>query len=153
MKPVTFLVGALATLVAAAPTKEVSKRGGGFDGINNFNFANENFAYLSSIDSLDFALLAQLGSVNGFDVFNNFNGLFSSSAFDIQSILAFQQLQTVLQLAQVGVFNQFDLASLSFNSLDLGLINNIGGFDINSLINSAVVPQIQQVISSTSCKS
>jgi hypothetical protein len=150
MKPVTFIVGALATLATAAPTKEVvEKRGGGFDGINNFNFVDDNFAYLASIGGLDFQLLAQLNQVNQFDVFGQFGGLFNANQFDIQNILAFQQLQTLLQFASLGVFNSFDLSSLAFSGLNLGLINNIGGFDINSLIASSLVPQIQGVISQT----
>jgi len=154
MKPVTFIVGALATLATAAPTKEVvEKRGGGFNGINNFNFVDDNFAYLASIGGLDFQLLAQLGSVNQFDVLGQFGGLFNANVFDIQNILAFQQLQTLLQFAQLGVFNQFDLSSLAFSGLNLGLIGGINSFDINSLISSSLVPQIQGVISQTNCKS
>ncbi len=51
-----------------------------------------------------------------------------------------------MQLAQLGVFNEFSLSSLNFNSLDFGLINSLSSFDLNSQIEASVIPQVQQVI-------
>lgn len=146
MKPVSIIVGALATLATAAPASE--PRGAvDLSQLNNFEFSNNNFAYLGVVNNLDFQLLEQLGQVNNLNLLE-FQNVFAAQQFNLQSILQFQQLQTLLQFAQVGLFNQFDLSSLNFNQLNLGLINNLNGFDLNSQINAALVPQITSVIQS-----
>lgn len=150
MKPVSILVGALAAVATAAPTKEIETRSNFDLGLlNNLNgFNNLNLNYLLNINSLDLQLLAQLGSVNNFNVLG-FQNLFQSNVFDLNAILQLQQLEMVLQLAQLGLFNGFDLSSLAFNQLNLGLINNIGGFDFNSLIDNSLVPQITSIAQQT----
>ncbi len=146
MKPTTIIFSALAAVGYAAPAKEVDTRSS-FDlsQLNNLNFQNQNFEYLNVINSLDLQLLAQLGQVNNFNVLS-FQGLFNQNSFDINSLLQFQQLQMVLQLAQLGLFNGFDLSSLNFNNLNFGLINSVSSFDVNSLIDQSLAPQITQVI-------
>jgi hypothetical protein len=146
MKPVSIIVGALAAFASAAPAKEARSA---FDlsQVNNLEFNNLNFAYLGVVNQLNLQLLEQLGQVNNLNVLN-FQSLFSSNSFDLNAALQFQQLQTVLQFAQLGLFNQFDLSGLNLNALNLGLINNVGGFDLNSQVDAGLVPQLNQVISS-----
>ena len=146
MKFSTIIYSALAAVALAAPAKEVATRSS-FDlsQLNNLNFANQNFAYLNTINSLDIQLLSQLGSVNNFNILS-FQNLFQQSQFSLQSLLEFQQLQMVLQLAQLGLFNGFDLSTLNLGALNFGLINSVSGFDINSLIDQSLGPQITQVI-------
>lgn len=154
MKPVSILVGALAAVATAAPTvpttKEIETRASFDLGLlNNLNrFNNVNLNYLLNINSLNLQLLAQLGNVNNFNVLG-FQGLFQSNVFDLNALLQLQQLEMVLQLAQLGLFNGFDLSTLAFNQLNLGLINNIGGFDFNTLIDNSIVPQITSIAQQT----
>jgi hypothetical protein len=144
MKCVSIIVGALAAFTVAAPTKETRSQ---FDAsqLNNFQFSNLNLNYLNVVNSLNLQLLEQLGSVNNLNVVE-FQSLFQSQNFQLQEVLQFQQLQMVLQLAQLGLFNGFDLSSLNFNQINLGLINNLNGFDLNSVVDQSLVPQITQVV-------
>lgn len=143
MKPTSLLVSALATVALAAPAKEI--RGIDFSGVNNLNSFNSiDIQYLAAVNSLDLALLAQLGNVNNFNV-NGFQNLFQGQNFDLNAVLQLQQLQTLLSLGQVGVLNGFDLSGLNLGTLNLGLVNNIGGFDFSQLIDQSLVPQIQTV--------
>ncbi|CAK7214119.1 hypothetical protein SCUCBS95973_002030 [Sporothrix curviconia] len=147
MKTTSILFSALAATVAiAAPAQDVQARTS-FDlsQLNNLSFENQNFQYLNVVNSLDLQLLSQLGSVNNFNILS-FQNLFQQSEFSLQSLLEFQQLQMVLQLAQLGLFNGFDLSSLNFNNVNFGLINGVSNFDVNSLIDQSLVPQITQVI-------
>ncbi|OAA62571.1 hypothetical protein SPI_04111 [Niveomyces insectorum RCEF 264] len=146
MKAVSIIVGALAAVVSAAPAKEVEARTS-FDlsQLNNLAFSNQNFQYLNIVNSLDLQLLSQLGSTNNFNILS-FQNLFQSNSFDLNALLEFQQLQMVLQLAQLGLFNGFDLSSLNFNSLNFGLINSVSSFDVNSIVDQSLAPQIAQVI-------
>jgi len=149
MKPVTLLVSALATLIAAAPTEKAVEKRANFDlsQLNNLNSFNQvNLNYLLNINSLDLQLLGSLGAVNNFDILA-FQGLFQAQAFDLQAILQLQQLQTLLQFQRLGVFNQFDLAGLQLDLLQLGLINNVGVLDLAQFIPSNVVTQVQTVAS------
>ncbi|KAG8422481.1 hypothetical protein J3459_010330 [Metarhizium acridum] len=167
MKLSTVLAGTFAALVAAAPAPApvaeaevqadtsvalpVFERGA-FDAkrVNNLNFKQQDLSYLFSLNrqSLNFDLLQRLALQNNFNVFA-FQDLFNVGTFNINALLQFQQLQTVLAIAQTGVFNQFDLAGLNLGALNLGLINGIGAFDIGSIIDVALVPQIQSVVAST----
>lgn len=147
MKAISVLVSALATVAIAAPTKEVEERANRFDfsRVNNLSrFNSLDIQYLASLNSLDLNLLAQLGQVNNFNV-NGFQNLFQGNTFDLNTILQLQQLQTLLSLGQVGVLNSFDLSGLNLGTLNLGLVNNIGGFDFSQLIDQSLIPQIQTV--------
>ena len=149
MKAVSIIVGALAAFTTAAPTKEVAPRGS-FD-INQFNglnFGNQQFQYLGLVNNFDLALLQQLSINNNFNALQ-FSGLFSNNVFDLASLLQFQQLSTVLQLGQLGVFNQFDLSSLAFNQFNFALLqNSIGGLNLGGFIDQSLSPQLAAVIAS-----
>ncbi|KAK1831343.1 hypothetical protein QBC39DRAFT_408284 [Podospora conica] len=157
MKFTTIIVSALATLVAAAPApadKAVEKRVS-FDA-NIFNqFGGQNFAYVANINNFNFQLLQQLAQQQNFDILA-FQGIFQQNAqFDVANLLAFQQLHTITQLAQLGVFNGFDLGGLNLGGFGLGagafqlgvLQNGIGNFGLNTLIQGNQLNTIQQITS------
>ncbi|KAH6635365.1 hypothetical protein B0J18DRAFT_45456 [Chaetomium sp. MPI-SDFR-AT-0129] len=152
MKPVTFLVSALATLAVAAPAAPVTDleaRSFNFDinalnGLQNFQQVNLN--YLLNINSLQLGLLGNLASINNFNVLQ-FQGLFQQQSFDIAALLQLQSLQTFLQIHQLGVLSGFDLASLQLQQLNLGLLNNVGVLDLQQFISPNVVGQVQTVAS------
>ena len=147
MKAATIFVSALATLAAAAPTtKEVAERAT-FDlsQVNNLgNFNQQNLNYLLNINSLQLNLLGQLGSANNFNILS-FQNLFQSQTFDLNALLQFQQLQMVLQLQQLGLFNGFDLSTLNLAAVQLGLLGNIGSLDLTQFIQASALPQIQVI--------
>lgn len=163
MKLSTVLAGTFAAFVTAAPAAApvaeaevdapvalpVFERGV-FDAkrVNNLNFRQQDLSYLFALNqgSFNFGLLQQLALQNNFNIFA-FQDLFNVGTFNINALLQLQQLQTVLAIAQTGVFNQFDLAALNLGALNLGLINGIGAFDIASIIDVGLVPQIQSVVS------
>lgn len=152
MKPVTFLVSALATLAIAAPAAPVTDleaRSFNFDinalnGLQNFQQVNLN--YLLNINSLQLGLLGNLANINNFNVLQ-FQGLFQQQSFDIAALLQLQSLQTFLQIHQLGVLSGFDLASLQLQQLNLGLLNNIGVVDLQQFISPNVIGQVQSVAS------
>ncbi|EOO03856.1 hypothetical protein UCRPA7_457 [Phaeoacremonium minimum UCRPA7] len=150
MKFSGILAGAFATLAVAAPTKEVEARTAIdlslLNGLSNFNAID--IQYLNVINSLDLQLLNTLAVNNNFNSLA-FQGLFQNNVFDLNSILQLQQLQTLLQFANLGVFNQFDLASLQLQQLQLGLVSGIGGFDFSSIIDQSLVPQITAIAQQT----
>ncbi|KAL2153203.1 hypothetical protein VTH82DRAFT_4358 [Thermothelomyces myriococcoides] len=156
MKPVTFLVSALATLAAAAPavpavpaasSGNLDERAFVFD-INAFNgfrsFKQVDLNYLLNINSLQLALLGNLASVNNLNILQ-FQPLFQHQVFDIQSLLQLQSLHTFLQISQLGVLNGFDLSTLRLEHLNLGLLNNISIIDLQQFISPAVVPQVKSI--------
>jgi hypothetical protein len=160
MKPVSLLVSALAATVAAAPAPAKSEErsvgsgfGGGFGGLdlsgfNNFNFNNDNFGYLFGINSLDLNQLLLLGQVNNFG-FSGFGDVFNSNVFDIQALLQLQQIATLLQFQNVGLFNGFDLSSLALQQLNLGLLNNVGVLDLGQFVDSGSLGQISAIAQQT----
>lgn len=148
MKFSTIFAGALAAVASAAPTE---KRGSlDISQLNNLqSFNSLDINYLNRINSLDLQLLNTLAVQNNFNALA-FQGLFQGQAFDVNALLQLQQLQTILQLGQVGVFNAFDLSSLNLQALQLGLINNVGAFDLGSLIDASLIPQITAISEQTS---
>jgi len=154
MKTSSILVGALAAVATAAPTA-VEPRGnrdfsrfGDFSGLNNFDFLNQDLQYLSLVNSLDFNVLAQLSSVNNFDVFQ-FNGLFGGNQFDLAAALQLQTINTFIQLGSLGAFNSLDLNGLLFNQLNFGVLQqDLFNFNLGGLVNQAVIPQVVAVIQS-----
>lgn len=157
MKAVTILVGALAAVVAAAPAaapaplKELDSRNvidlSGLNGLNRFR--NDNFNYLTGLNGgLDLALLLQLGQAQNFNVLQ-FQNLFVNDVFGVAELLQFEQLRSLLQLSQLGVFNGLDLRTLQFNSLQFGLLSNVGNFGFGSLIDSGLNPQIAAIAAQT----
>ncbi|KAI1648654.1 hypothetical protein F4815DRAFT_42131 [Daldinia loculata] len=151
MKATTILVSALAAVATAAPTAITTpeKRAivdlGAF---NNFGFANQDLQYLLAINQFDLQSFAQLAAFNNLNI-GNFQGLFANNGFDINALLQLQQIALLSQLGGLGIFSNFDLSSIQLNVFDLGLIGGIGGFDISSLIDQSLVPQIQAIIQKT----
>ncbi|KAH6631777.1 hypothetical protein F5144DRAFT_547830 [Chaetomium tenue] len=155
MKPVTFIISALATLAIAAPAApaapatDLEARSFQFDinafnGLKNFNQVNLN--YLLNINSLQLGLLGNLANVNNLNILQ-FQGLFQQQNFDLQGLLQLQSLHTFLQIHQLGVLGGFDLASLQLQQLNLGLLNNVGVLDLQQFISPNVVGQVQTVAS------
>jgi hypothetical protein len=145
MKASTIFVSLFATMAAAAPTeKRTNFDLGLLNNLNNFNQVNLN--YLLNINSLDLNLLGALGQNNNFDILG-FQNLFQAQQFDLQAILQLQQLQTLLQFGQAGLFNGFDLQQLQLQQLQLGLLNNLGGVNFDQFISPNVVTQVQTVAS------
>jgi hypothetical protein len=155
MKPVTFIISALATLAIAAPAApaapatDLEARSFQFD-INAFNglksFNQVNLNYLLNINSLQLGLLGNLANVNNLNILQ-FQGLFQQQTFDLQALLQLQSLHTFLQIHQLGVLGGFDLASLQLQQLNLGLLNNVGVLDLQQFISPNVVGQVQTVAS------
>ncbi len=146
MKFSTIFVSGMATLAAAAPAKEVTERSS-FDlsSLNNLNNFNQlNFNYLLNINSLELSQLGLLGNSNNFNVLS-FQSPFQNKSFDIEALLQFQQLQMLLQFQQLGLFNEFDLSSLNLQSVQLGLLGNVGSLDLSQFIQSSAIPQIQVI--------
>jgi hypothetical protein len=147
MKFSTIFAGALAAVASAAPTE---KRGSldiaQLNNLQGFNSLDIN--YLNRINSLDLQLLQSLAVNNNFNALA-FQGLFQNNAFNVNQLLQLQQLQTILQLGQLGIFNAFDLSNLNLQILQLGLINNVGAFDLTSLIDGSLIPQITAISQQT----
>lgn len=148
MKSIAIIVSALAATIVAAPAKEVRSSGFDLSGVNNLGFSNLNFNYLSNINSLDLNSLLLLSQGNNFDL-SGFSSLFNSNSFDVNALLQLQQLEMLIQIQQLGLFNGFDLSSLAFSPLNFGLINNVGGLDLNQFIDGSLFPQIQAIAQQT----
>jgi hypothetical protein len=146
MKFSAVLISALAAVASAAPTKQAEPRGS-IDAslFNNFQFNSQDLSYLSVINSLDFQVLQQLATVNNLNL-NNFASLFSNNAFNLNSIIQLQQIQSLIQLQQIGVLGGFDLSNFGLSQVNLGIINNIGSVDLTQFIDASLVPQIQTII-------
>lgn len=139
----------LVATVAAMPATTPNEKRTGIDAgkLNQLICKQTDLNYLLGVNKLDLGLFQRLGIHNNFDVLQ-FQTLFTTGTFDVVSLLRMQQLHTLLVVAQTGVFNNFDLATLQLGSLDLALINNIGTVGLNQFIDVAVVPQIQTISSS-----
>ncbi|KAL7629045.1 hypothetical protein AAE478_000563 [Parahypoxylon ruwenzoriense] len=150
MKPVTLIVSALAAVAAAAPTSASTEKRGIVDlnAFNNFGFANQDLQYLLAINGFNLQAFAQLASFNNLNI-GGFQNLFVNNAFDVNALLQLQQIALLSQLGGLGLFGNFDLSTLQLNVFDLGLINGIGGFNIGSLIDQSLIPQIQAIIQQT----
>ncbi|OTA69541.1 hypothetical protein K449DRAFT_428997 [Hypoxylon sp. EC38] len=149
MKPTTFLVSALAAVASAAPTTTTEKRTAiDLGAFNNFGFANQDLQYLLAINGFNLQAFAQLAAFNNLNI-GGFQNLFVNNVFDVNSLLQLQQIALLSQLGGLGVFGNFDLSALQLNVFDLGLIGGIGGFDVSSLIDQTLVPQIQTIIQQT----
>lgn len=140
-----ILAGALAAVSAVAAPTESKRADFNLAGLNNLAFNSLDLNYLNVINAVDLALLQQLAINNNLNALA-FQNVFAASVFDVQAALQLQQLQTLLQLGQLGVFNQFDLSSLNLQVLQLGLIQNVGAFDLGSLIDASLVPQISAIV-------
>ncbi|ORY65359.1 uncharacterized protein BCR38DRAFT_195977 [Pseudomassariella vexata] len=140
----TLIVSVLAAVTSAAPAKHQARQVD-LSLLNNLAFAQQDLAYLSSINSVDLQLLAQLNSVNNFDILS-FQSLFEKNVFDVQALLQLQQIQMLVQLQSLGVLGGFDLSTLQLNSLNFGLIQAVGGIDLTQFIDAGLIPQIQTIV-------
>lgn len=157
MKLSTILAGALVALVSAAPTESPSslteprdamEQRGAFDAkkLNNLNFKQQDLNYLRKLNNVDLQVFQNLGRNNNFNVLV-FQDLFNSNNFNLNSLLQFQQLNTILAIAGTGIFNGIDLAQLNFGALNLGLVGGIGGVNLDQFIEVVNLPQIQTIAS------
>ncbi|KAI0428293.1 hypothetical protein F5Y09DRAFT_291789 [Xylaria sp. FL1042] len=150
MKASTIFVSALAAVASAAPATTTTEKRTAVDlsAFNQFSFANQNLQYFNAINLFDLQAFEQLAAFNNLNI-AAFQGLFSNNVFDINALLQLQQVALLSQLGGLGVFSNFDLSSLSLNGLDLGLVSSLGGFDVSSIIDASLVPQIQAIIQQT----
>ncbi|KAI1395686.1 hypothetical protein F4819DRAFT_500826 [Hypoxylon fuscum] len=150
MKASTIFASVFAAVATAAPTGTTTEKRGVVDigSFNNFNFGNQDLQYLLAINGFNLQAFAQLSAFNNLNI-GNFQGLFVNNVFDVNALLQLQQIALLSQLGGLGVFGNFDLSSLQLSVFDLGLIGGVGGFDISSIIDQALVPQIQTVIQQT----
>ena len=152
MKVSTIIASVFATLAAAAPTTSPVEKRLDLDlgAYNQFSFANDDLQYLNAVNQLDLNAFAKLSTFNNLEIVQFQQVFVQQDVFDINALLQLQQIQLLGQLAGLGIFSNFDLASVQINILDLGLLSDsIGGFDISSLIDQAIVPQIKTKIETT----
>ncbi|TRX96653.1 hypothetical protein FHL15_002555 [Xylaria flabelliformis] len=150
MKASTIFVSALAAVASAAPATVTPEKRGAVDlnAFNQFAFANQNLQYFNAINAFDLQAFEQLAAFNNLNILG-FQSLFSNNVFDLNALLQLQQVALLSQLGGLGVFGNFDLSTLQLGGLNLGVVNAIGGFDISSLIDASLQPQIQSVIQQT----
>ncbi|KAJ6444413.1 Exocyst complex component Sec5 [Purpureocillium lavendulum] len=151
MKFSTLFAGAFAALAAAAPapapgpdadtTGLEARRKFDAGNLNNLIFKQQDLNYLLSINSLDLGLFQTLGINNNLNLLL-FQDLFNVQVFDINSLVRFAQLQTLLAISSTGVFNAFDLSTLNLGSVNFGLIGGVGGVQLGQFIDAGAIPQI-----------
>ncbi|KAI1426906.1 hypothetical protein F5Y12DRAFT_241698 [Xylaria sp. FL1777] len=148
MKASTIFVGALAAVASAAPTTTEKRTSIDLSAFNQFSFADQNLQYFNAINLFDLQAFEQLAAFNNLNI-ASFQGLFSNNVFDINALLQLQQVALLSQLGGLGVFSNFDLSTLNLGGIDLGLVSSLGGFDVSSLIDASLIPQIQAIIQQT----
>ncbi|KAI0022543.1 hypothetical protein F4780DRAFT_180790 [Xylariomycetidae sp. FL0641] len=148
MKPSTILAGAFAAVAVAAPTSSEKRTVVDLNAFNQFGFNSLDLNYLNAINQFDLQSFAQLGSFNNLNLVG-FQTLFQNNVFDVNSLLQLQQVALLSQLGGLGALSNFDLSTVQLNVLDLGLLGNIGSFDVTSIIDQTLVPQLQTVVQQT----
>ncbi|KAM4056724.1 hypothetical protein HRG_003592 [Hirsutella rhossiliensis] len=139
MKISALLTGAFAALAVAVPAPAPapvpnSSSSGALEGrgafnakpFNNLVFNQRDLNYLLKVNSLNLQTFQGLAINNGLNV-GAFQTLFAGNVFDVRALLQFQQLQTLLAVANVGVFNGVDLSRAAFNVIELGALGGVGG--------------------------
>ncbi|OAA61344.1 hypothetical protein ISF_05423 [Cordyceps fumosorosea ARSEF 2679] len=155
MKFSTLIAAAFGAVATAAPAAEPAsalepRRSFDFGGqFNNLIFRQSDFNYLLNINSLDLGLFQQLGINNNLNLLL-FQDIFNVNSFNLNSLLQFQQLQTLLAIAGTGALSGFDLGGLALGGLNLGLVNGIGGVDLRQFVSSTSIPQIESIASQVS---
>ncbi|KAM3538036.1 hypothetical protein ARSEF1564_009042 [Beauveria bassiana] len=150
MKFSTLISAALGAVATAAPapaaeTAALEARSSfDFGQLNNLVFKQNDFNYLLNINSLDLQLFQQLGINNNLNLLL-FQDVFNVNSFDLNSLLQFQQLQTLLAIAGTGALNGFDLGSLALGGLNFGLVNGIRGVDLRQFVSSSSIPEIESI--------
>ncbi|KAI0537591.1 hypothetical protein GGR58DRAFT_342785 [Xylaria digitata] len=150
MKASTIFVSALAAVASAAPTTAATEKRSAVDlaAFNQFGFANQNLQYFNAINAFNLQAFEQLAAFNNLNILG-FQGLFNNNVFDINALLQLQQVALLSQLGGLGIFGNFDLSTLNLAGLNFGVIDSIGGFDIGSLIDASLRPQLASVIQQT----
>ncbi|KAJ6779847.1 hypothetical protein PWT90_00843 [Aphanocladium album] len=140
-------LGAVA-VAAPAPAPEAAgleeRRTFDFGQLNNLVFKQSDFNYLLNINSLNLQLFQQLGRNNNLNVLL-FQDVFNVNSFNLNSLLQFQQLQTLLAIAGTGALNTFDLSGLALGNLNLGLVGGISGVDLRQFVSAGSIPQIESI--------
>lgn len=157
MKFSAVFAGALATLASAAPTTSTSSDNkAGHEAraaidvaqLNNLAFNSLDLGYLSTVNALDVAVLQSLAVNNNLNA-AAFQPLFTAQVFDVNAALQLQQLQTLVALQQVGALGTADLSALQLGALQLGAISNVGAFNLGSLVDASLQPQLISVAGSS----
>ncbi|RYO78723.1 hypothetical protein DL766_006189 [Monosporascus sp. MC13-8B] len=154
MKLTGMLISALAAVASAAPaaTESLEKRGRVDLGeYNNFAFANEDLQYFNAVNELDLRVFVELSARNNLDI-AGFKKVFVRDVLDIDALLQLQQIALLIQLADIGLFRDIDLAIIKIETIDLGILSGIGRFDVASLIDDSLAPKLQDVIRKTKVK-
>ncbi|KAI0200044.1 hypothetical protein F4808DRAFT_175601 [Astrocystis sublimbata] len=146
----TIFVSTLAAVASAAPAATTPEKRVNLDlnAFNKFAFANTDLQYFNAINAFDLQAFAQLAAFNDLQI-GGFQNLFNNNVIDVNALLQLQQLALLSQLGSLGVFGNFDLSTLNLDILNLGLVNGIGNFNLGSLIDSGLKPQIQAIIQKT----
>ncbi|ROT40534.1 hypothetical protein SODALDRAFT_321863 [Sodiomyces alkalinus F11] len=158
MKFFTVVLSALAaTFVTAAPAAVVEETSATalstiearttFD-LSRLNglqgFQNVDLNYLLRLNQVNLNLFQQLGQAQNLNLLA-FSHLFNAQAFDVQSLLQLQQLHTVLAFHQQGLFNNLNLANLHLGGLNLGLIQNVHGINLDQFVDRNVIGRVQLI--------
>ncbi|RYP69207.1 hypothetical protein DL769_005322 [Monosporascus sp. CRB-8-3] len=148
MKPTTMLISTLAAVASAAPAATESRgmrSKVNLGEYNDFSFANDDLQYLNAVNKLDMRALVKLSAFNNLDI-SGFKEVFVRDEIDIEALLQLQQIALLIQLADAGLFDDFDLAIIEIDTIDLGLLSGVGDFDVASLIDDSLAPKLQAVI-------
>ncbi|RYP18394.1 hypothetical protein DL767_009843 [Monosporascus sp. MG133] len=154
MKPTTMLISALAAVASAAPAATgIQEKRGRMDlgEYNNFAFANEELQYFNAINDLDMKALVKLSDSKNLDI-SDFKRVFVRDELDIDALLQLQVVALLSQLAAVGLFDDFDVAVIKVKTIDLGLLSDLGRFDVSSLIDDSLVPNLRDAIKKAEVK-
>ncbi|KAK7956049.1 uncharacterized protein PG986_005271 [Apiospora aurea] len=117
--------------------------------LNNGQFKNLDLAYLNVVNNVDLQALAVLAVQQNLNL-AAFANIFNAQALDLNAVLQLQQLVQLQQLQQLGLLGGVDLAALQLNALNLGVIGNIGGVNLQQFIGADVKNQVQAVVSGAS---
>ncbi|KAK8010402.1 hypothetical protein PG990_009367 [Apiospora arundinis] len=131
---------------AAKQQQDAAKQQEQLNKLNQGKFGNLDLAYLSVVNNIDLNALAGLGAQQNLNL-GAFANIFNQQAFDLNTLLQVQQLVQLQQLQQLGLLGGVNLAALQLQSLNLGVINNLGGINLQQFINAGVKNQVQAVVS------
>ncbi|RDA89467.1 hypothetical protein CP533_1524 [Ophiocordyceps camponoti-saundersi (nom. inval.)] len=150
MKVWSFVATAFATLALAAPTpttKSLEARSR-FDAseLNGLVFNQRDLNYLQSVNSFNLNAFQQLSLNNQLNL-GVFSNVFAGNVFDINSLLALQTMQTLVQVANVVPFGNVNLASVQFAPLELASLGNIGGIGLGQFVDQRQLGVINGVVS------
>lgn len=159
----TILVSALAAFATAAPTSpateapvELSKLSElpglqtranfNFDlaSVNQFQFLNQDLAYLNVLNQLQFQNLFGLSINNGLNL-GAFESLFRQQQLDLNSLILLSQLHAVNQIASLGVFSTFNMQTFNFVPFELGLLGGFNQVNFGQFITPTIGSQVGNI--------